>query len=114
MSEDNPVAIAPGAAADPRLIKKKVLDSRLRARRDADDLRQILSTLAGRRLVWRYLTICHVFETAFNNSGSVTAFNLGEQNIGLKLLAEINETDPEAYLKMLKESKEENSDATNG
>src|SRR5687767_10645516 len=76
--------------------------------RDLSDVSAILATLHGRRFIWRYLTECRVFETSFNNSESITYFNEGMRNIGLKLLADVNEASPDAYLQMLKESKKEN------
>lgn len=72
--------------------------------RELNDVRHVLGSIQGRRLIWRYLETCGVFRTSFTGS-SQTFFNEGERNIGLKLLADINEASPESYLTMLKESK---------
>lgn len=70
------------------------------------DMKWILSEPMGRRFLWRYLDICGVFRSSFTGS-SDTFFREGERNIGLKLLADINESHPEAYLLMMKEAKGE-------
>ena len=70
------------------------------------DVALIMKTRPGRRFMWRYLSKTYLFETSFNNSGSITAFNEGQRNVGLMMLADINEAAPEEYLTMLKESKE--------
>ncbi len=83
------------------------------ARRKADqiregelaDLRAVLATRQGRRLVWRYLTRCGVFKTSMTGS-SQTFFLEGQRNVGLWLLADINAADPAAYVQMLAESHE--------
>lgn len=73
------------------------------------DIKWILSEPIGRRFLWRYLDICGVFRSSFTQS-SETFFLEGQRNIGLKILADINEAHPEAYLLMMKESKGEQND----
>ena len=93
-------------AADPEQVqraKEKVEsfeDQRL------NDVREVLNTKRGRRFFWRYLTICGVFKTS-NADEHQVFFNEGMRNIGLQLLADVNEAAPEAYLKMLQEAQEE-------
>lgn len=106
--ERNPLEQPIGEAADPRVVKEKSKKANSRAQRDIDDLSTILSDIRGRRFLWRYLGECGVFRSSFNNSGSVTAYNEGMRNIGLKILSEIMEADPEAYTLMATESKKEN------
>jgi hypothetical protein len=106
--ERNPLDRPLGPTADPKQVKEKGEKAKSRIQRDIDDMATILSDVRGRRFLWRYLQECGVFKTSFNNSGSVTAFNEGMRNIGLKLLAEIMEADSEAYTLMATESKKEN------
>ena len=73
--------------------------------RELADLRAVLATAEGRRLVWRYLTRCGVFKTSMTGS-SQTFFLEGQRNVGLWLLADINAADPAAYVQMLAESRE--------
>lgn len=58
----------------------------------------------GRRIAWRLLEKAGIYRTSFNHSGSVMAFNEGKRDVGLFLLAELNDAAPGGYLKMLGES----------
>lgn len=91
--------IAEGAAEGNR----KALSRR---EHELQDVALILASPTGRRFFYRYLEVCHVFKTSFDNSGSVTAFNEGERNVGLRLFRDINDASPESYSVMLKEAKE--------
>lgn len=91
--------IAEGAAEGNR----KALSRR---EEEVQDVAMLLASRTGRRFVWRYLTLCGVFKTSFDNSGSVTAFNEGQRNIGLRLMADVNDAAPDSYQVMLRESKE--------
>lgn len=93
-------------AADEEQVKKAESKLKRVRERELADIHQILQSQYGRRFYWRYLTECKVFETSFSHSGSITAFNEGVRNVGLKLLTDLNEASPDSYLTMLKESKE--------
>lgn len=86
---------------------QKAAEAQAEVRRvQVEDVKWLLAHKAGRRFVWRLLEQAGVYRTSFNNSGSVTAFNEGQRNIGLMLVAEIQELVPERYLDMLKERKD--------
>jgi hypothetical protein len=72
----------------------------------AKDFRKLLEQKEFRRFAWRYLCDCHVFKQTFDHSGSVTSFNEGKRSVGLKLMAEIVDSSPEAYLQMMKENQQ--------
>lgn len=93
-------------AADAKQVKNASEKIKSLKERDLGDVRWIVSTPQGRRFYWKYLKSCHVFETSFTGN-SHTFFNEGERNVGLRLLAELNDADPEAYMKMLLEAKDE-------
>lgn len=96
-----------GNAADKEQTEKadwKATDLR---KRQLEDLRAVLEGSFGRRFVWRYLGLCGVFHSSFAVNAEQTAFNEGQRNIGLQLLADVNEADPDAYAKMLNEKKAE-------
>ncbi len=73
------------------------------ALQQAEDIKWLLAHEAGRRIAWRMLEQTGAFRNPFNHSGSVTAFNCGQMNVGQWLLSEITTHRPEAYLKMLQE-----------
>ncbi|MDP2270926.1 MAG: hypothetical protein Q8K32_09365 [Archangium sp.] len=68
------------------------------------DLRSVLSTPAGRRFVWRWLTQAGLQSSSFvSGDQSGTAFNEGRRSIALALLAEAQRVAPELYTTALRE-----------
>lgn len=70
-----------------------------------EDIKWLMSSPRGRRIVWWLLEKAGVNRTSFNNSGSVMAFNEGQRNMGLMLQAQVVELSPEAYMTMLTEQR---------
>ena len=66
------------------------------------DIRAILSVPAGRRFFWKWLSESGVFRSSFTGNNT-TFFNEGKREIGLKLLADMNSSMPEAFVLMQKE-----------
>lgn len=93
-------------AASRTQIKEAGRKQRFSREQELEDVKFILGSLQGRRFVWRYLEECGVFKTSFTGT-SQTFFLEGERNVGLRLLADINEAQPEAYVTMMKENKQE-------
>jgi 3-oxoacyl-[acyl-carrier-protein] synthase III len=90
--------------ADPQEVKKSV-ERALRGRDlELDDFAWVMSNERGRRFVYRYISECGVFKTSFTGN-STTFFNEGARNIGLKIMADINEACPEQYQTMLAEAR---------
>lgn len=75
------------------------------AKREVEDLKWLMAHKQGRRLAWGLLSDAGIFRNPFNHSGSITAFNCGQMNLGQQLLAKIMEHAPEAYVVMTKEQK---------
>lgn len=71
----------------------------------AEDIQWLMSDARGRRLMWSWLEFCGVRRTAMTGN-SQTFFNLGVQNVGLMLEANIMEHAPEAWLQMANEARE--------
>lgn len=80
--------------------QRRSLREREAAAQAADDLAFVMSDPRGRRFMWRLLGATGMYAASFNHSGSITAFNEGQRNIGLKLVADITGTIPEQYLVM--------------
>lgn len=74
-------------------------------RQRVEDLKWLMAHKQGRRFMWRLLGVAGVYRTSFHTSGSVTAFNEGQRNVGLMLVSEIQEHAPETYFRMLMERK---------
>lgn len=93
--------------ADPAQVKDQARKAKRLKEDQLNELRAVLKTREGRKLLWRYLGICGVYEQSFNGNGSWTFFNEGRRSVGLMILAEITKASPEAFLEMMKEEKGE-------
>ncbi len=95
-----------GNASDSQQVKNAKRSEESKRNQELNDVEFVLSTPQGRRFLWRLLGVCHVFKTSFTGN-STTFFNEGKRDIGLRLLADINEASPDSYLKMMQEAKKE-------
>lgn len=66
------------------------------------DLRELVKSSAGRRVLWRLLEHCGVFRSIWSNSALIH-FNEGKRDTGLFLMHEIAEADPNGLLTMMSE-----------
>lgn len=98
----------------PSLVKNAADEGQVRAAKDKveslndqklNDIREVLNTVRGRRFFWRYLEICGIYKTS-NADQHQIFFNEGMRNVGLQLLADLNEAAPEVYTVMLRENQE--------
>lgn len=70
---------------------------------EINDFQWLMGSKRGRRIVHRLLAKTGMYRTSFNNSGSVTAFNEGQRNIGLRLMALIEAHCADQYIVLLQE-----------
>jgi hypothetical protein len=77
--------------------EKIVNDMRLR------DLGSIVETEAGRRWVYSIIERCHIFHPVMTGN-SYTFFNDGMRQVGLMIVDELSNVDPELFGKMHAES----------
>jgi len=70
---------------------------------EAEGFKWLMGSKRGRAIMQRLLAKTGLYRTSFNNSGSVTAFNEGQRNYGLWLLAQIETHCPDRYILMLQE-----------
>lgn len=93
-------------AADEESVKtRKRKDEQVRER-ELHDMRTVMESVEGRRFVWRLLSQAGVFRTSFTGN-STTFFNEGMRNMGLIVMADVQEACAEKYLVMMNESKKE-------
>ena len=74
------------------------------------DFKWIMSNKRGRRYIRRRLEQAGVFRLSFTTDPHVTAFNEGQRNDGLKVLAMLMEHAPESYALMLSEHNARSND----
>jgi hypothetical protein len=72
---------------------------------EVEDLKWLMGHRQGRRIVWRKLQQCGVFQSSFSVNPIEMAFREGVRNAGLRLIADINEHCANRYNEMLKENK---------
>lgn len=93
--------------ADKRSVRKAGQKAKHARREELKDLREVLGTSAGRRVVWRQLSQAGVFRLSFvYEETQTTAFNEGRRSMGLSLMADIHELDPELYVTMAREAQQ--------
>lgn len=70
---------------------------------EANDIKWLMSSKQGRRVMWRRLERAGVFRTSFTGN-SETFFKEGMRNMGLLDIADITTHAPEGYALMLTEN----------
>lgn len=68
------------------------------------ELKDVLGTPSGRWVMWRVLARCGIYTRSLSETDSLTAFHEGRRSVGLELLIEIRNAEPEAYIKMQTEN----------
>lgn len=83
-------------------------DAARRERNDLDVLRKVLNDKKGRDFLYRFLDSCHINNTPFApGQPDVTAFHLGEENVGRRVLLLAMTASTDLYMKMITEQQEE-------
>lgn len=75
--------------------------------REKDDIKFVMDSEQGRRIVWGLLEKGQVFGTCFNVDPNITAFNEGQRNLALVLFQRVMTHCPDQYLKMAAEASEQ-------
>ena len=75
----------------------------VQAQQDKLDFQWVVSTEQGRRFLWDLLGFTGIYRSSFTGNSS-TFFNEGRRDVGLRIMGQIHEHAPEAYLAMLKEN----------
>jgi hypothetical protein len=85
--------------------KAKADEAALMALQDAEDIKWLMSSKRGRRIVNSLLQQAGVFRLSFHTNALQMSFNEGNRNTGLRLLAAITTNCPGRYTEMIEESK---------
>jgi len=98
----------PYDATDPAAEANAKRDEARKAREDADVLRSIMMKKTGRAWMHRLLSRCHIYSSPFApGQADVTAYALGEENIGKQLMLAVMTVSSELYVKMMDEQRAE-------
>ena len=90
---------------DPKKVKKEKRKYKLKRERELEEIRQILKTSFGKGFLWRILGKCHMFHTISHHEAFTMAQKSGERDVGLWLIKEIKEADPNVYLDLVLEDR---------
>jgi len=77
---------------------------RLAKENEEADLKWLMGSKRGRRVVWRLLDQSGMFRLSFNTNAMQMAFAEGNRNYGNRTLAMIHALCPELYPQMVKEN----------
>lgn len=91
-------------AADPAQVadaSNRLLNGR---EKELEDIRLVLSTVGGRRFVWKMLDKAGLFKTSWHPSAQIH-FLEGKRAVALELLADLIEADEDSFVKLMAESK---------
>lgn len=83
------------------------LRAQLAARTEVEDIKWLMSSKRGRRIVHRLLDSAGVYRISFHTNALQMAFNEGNRNQGNALLALITTHCPDRYTDLLNEAKEQ-------
>jgi hypothetical protein len=71
-----------------------------------DDVRAVLSTIEGRRFLWRLLEAGGLWGPSYAETATATAYNEGRRSVAINLMLELQRVAPERYLQALREHQE--------
>lgn len=94
------------AALDARRSEAKE-QSRFEAAVELDDIKWLMGSKRGRRIVWRLLAEARLYQQSFDGNANWAIFNEGKRSVGLKLMAQIHAVDggADAYALMCNEAR---------
>jgi hypothetical protein len=100
MTLRDPTDIA-GAEQAKRQEARKAKNLRLT---ELDDIKWLMDSKRGRRLMWRLLARTGIYTTSFSTVAMQMAYREGERSVGLDLLADVHLACPDAHTVMTKEN----------
>lgn len=93
-------------SSDEKQVKEAKSKAEINEALKLDVIRRIMKTAPGRSWIYGFLESCHIYGTPFiPGQSDCTFFNLGEANVGRRLLADVQNAAPEQYLQMIREAK---------
>lgn len=94
--------------AQERAKSDKDAREKLAAQTEEGDLKWLMGSKRGRRIIWRLLDQAGVFRLSFNTNAMSMAFAEGNRNFGNRTLALVHSHCPELYPTMVKENVNDN------
>lgn len=92
-------------SSDPKAVKAAIKDAKSRDVIAKEGLKAMMGHEPGRAWLHRLLMMSDPFRNPFSSDPLMMAMRCGEVNIGLQVIADMEEASPELYLLMMKENK---------
>lgn len=92
-------------ASDPKVVRDAVKAAKSADDRAKEGLKAIMGDPTGRAWLYRLLMLCDPYRNCFSSDPLYMAMRCGESNIGLQVIADMQEASPELYLQTMKENK---------
>ena len=92
-------------ASDPEQIEEAKLVQKFESSEKSKFIQMAMATEGGRRFFYDLLVFCSSFNTPFTADNNKTNFNCGKQTVGFMIIADLQATCPEEYLKMCAEGR---------
>jgi hypothetical protein len=109
VSEHDPLDIR----GQERAQAERQLRERIARENEESDIRWLMSSRRGRRMLWRLMDHAGVFRSVFSTNATAMAFAEGNRNYGLRILTMVTALCPEHYPAMMKEqSNDRDSDSS--
>ena len=87
---------------DPNVIKDRKRRLSVKDQQDQEDIRKVLSTPEGRRLVWRMMDQTKMLAPdLFSPDPQQLSYQTGKRDVGVWLYAEIVKADPQRFIEMI-------------
>lgn len=98
-------------AADPKQVKEASRKVKNQDDQFELDLQAMLATKSGRNVLWRVMEFCKSFHSPLSGESEIngilaTYMNIGGQNVGRYIMAEIERVDEQALLEMMRDNKQ--------
>ena len=94
-------------AASEKQVKNAEKKEVVKEEQEILDLKHVLESPHGRRVMWRLMEHCKVFNTVWEPSAKIH-YNSGQQDVGHFIMTEIVRADEKYLFEMMKENKKEN------
>lgn len=99
--------------ANPEDVKAQRDREKIERKQEKLDWEWLLQQGPGRRIVWRLMEECRIYEESFTGHANTTFVNEGMRKIGLSIIQKVIRARPDALTEMMIESKKR-EEALNG
>ena len=95
---------------DEKQVGRRKKKHQIRRERELDEIRQLLNVPWGRGFLSRMLDSAYVFRTISDDDAMAMSRKSGRRDLGLELIRDVTEADPNGYLKLIQERVRRESD----